>query len=69
MAGRPCWPWSPPALLRRPIGYLVGWLAQLAGVALGLLTAPMFFVGGMFLVLWLVTFVLGKRLDNPAVAS
>jgi hypothetical protein len=56
-------------LMRRPVGYLFGWPAQLAGVALGFLTAPMFFVGGMFLVLWLVTFVLGKRLDNPAVAS
>jgi hypothetical protein len=56
-------------LMRRPVGYLVGWPAQLVGVALGFLTAPMFFVGGMFLVLWLVTFVLGKRLDNPAVAS
>jgi hypothetical protein len=29
----------------------------------------MFFVGAMFLALWLVTFVLGKRLDHPAVAS
>ena len=56
-------------LMRRPIGYLFGWLTQLAGVALGLLTTPMFFVGGMFLVLWLITFVLGKRLDNPTVAT
>jgi hypothetical protein len=56
-------------LMRRPIGYLFGWLAQLAGVALGLLTTPMFFVGGMFGVLWLITFVLGKRLDNPTVAT
>lgn len=57
------------AMLRRPAGYPVGWLAQLIGVALGFLTPAMFFVGGMFSVLWLVTFVLGKRLDNPAVAS
>jgi hypothetical protein len=56
-------------LMRRPIGYLFGWLAQLVGVALGLLTTPMFFVGGMFGVLWLITFVLGKRLDNPTVAT
>jgi len=57
------------AIMRRPAGYLVGWMAQLVGVALGFLTPAMFFVGGMFLVLWLITFVLGKRLDNPAVAS
>ena len=56
------------ALLRRPVGYLLGWSVQVLGVALGLLTAPMFFVGGMFLALWLLTFVLGKRLDRPAVA-
>jgi hypothetical protein len=56
------------ALLRRPAGYLLGWSVQVLGVALGLLTAPMFFVGGMFLALWLLTFVLGKRLDRPAVA-
>ena len=56
-------------LLRRAAGYLIGWSAQLVGVGLGFLTSPMFFLGAMFLALWLVTFVLGKRLDNPAVAS
>ena len=56
------------ALLRRPAGYLVGWPVQLLGVGLGFLTTPMFFVGGMFLALWLLTFILGKRLDHPAVA-
>jgi hypothetical protein len=55
-------------LLRRPAGYLVGWPLQLLGVGLGFLTTPMFFVGGMFLALWLLTFILGKRLDHPAVA-
>jgi hypothetical protein len=56
------------ALLRRPVGYLVGWPVQLLGVLLGFLTPAMFFVGGMFLALWLLTFILGKRLDHPAVA-
>ena len=56
------------ALLRSPAGYLVGWPVQLVGVALGFLTPPMFFVGAMFLALWLLTFVLGKRLDRPVVA-
>jgi hypothetical protein len=55
-------------LLRGPAGYLLGWVVQLVGVALGFLTTPMFFVGAMFLALWLLTFVLGKRLDRPAVA-
>lgn len=56
-------------LLRRPAGYLVGWVTQPVGVALGFLTGPMFFVGAMFLGLWVISFVLGKRLDNQAPAA
>lgn len=51
-------------LLRRPLGYPLGWLTQLAGLALGVLTSPMFIVGGLFAGLWVVSFVLGKRLDE-----
>lgn len=54
------------ATLRRPAGYPVGWLAQLAGILLGLLTPAMFVVGAMFAALWTVSFVLGKRLDARA---
>ena len=50
-------------LLRRPAGYPLGWLTQLVGVGLGLLTPAMFVVGLMFAALWVVSFVLGKRLD------
>lgn len=53
-------------LLRKPVGYPVGWVAQLAGLLLGLLTPSMFVVGGMFAALWVVSFVLGKRLDGRA---
>jgi hypothetical protein len=52
------------AMMRRPLGYPLGWLTQVVGLALGLLTSAMFVVGGLFLVLWVVTFVLGKRLDE-----
>ena len=38
-------------------------------MVLGFLTSPMFFVGGMFLGLWLITFILGKRLDGQAAAA
>lgn len=51
------------ALMRRPLGYPLGWLAQLAGIALGVLTTAMFVVGVVFLALWVTTFVLGKRLE------
>ena len=50
-------------LLRKPIGYLIGWVTQIAGVALGLATTSMFAIGGLFLVLWVISFILGKRLD------
>ncbi|HYP46361.1 MAG TPA: DUF4233 domain-containing protein [Propionibacteriaceae bacterium] len=50
-------------LIRRPVGYLVGWVAQVAGVALGLVISAMFAIGGLFLALWVITFVLGKKLD------
>ena len=51
-------------LMRRPLGYPLGWLTQVVGVALGLLTPAMYIVGGMFALLWVVTFLLGKRLDE-----
>jgi hypothetical protein len=53
-------------LLRRPAGYPIGWLTQLVGVGLGVLTPSMFVVGLMFAALWVVSFVLGKRLDARA---
>jgi len=54
-------------LLRRPLGYAIGWLTQLLGVSLGVLTPGMFAVGGIFLAIWVLCFVLGKRLDaRPA---
>ena len=52
-------------LLRRPrAGYILGWLTQLAGLALGLLTTTMFIVGALFAAVWVLAFVLGKRLDS-----
>lgn len=51
------------ALLRRPPGYALGWLTQVIAVALGLATPMMFAVGGMFALLWVVCFVLGRRIE------
>lgn len=51
------------ALLRFPIGYLLGWVTQLVAVGLGLLTPWMYWLGGMFALLWVVSFVLGRRLE------
>ena len=51
-------------LLRSPVGYVLGWLTQLAGVALGFLTTLMFIVGILLAGVWVLAFVLGKRLDS-----
>lgn len=54
-------------LFRTSVGPLLGWFAQLAGIALGVLTPAMFVVGLMFLALYAGIFVLGRRLQgaNP----
>jgi hypothetical protein len=56
-------------LLRSRIGYVLGWLTQLAGVALGLLTSSMFVVGALLAGVWVLAFVLGKRLDSQIETS
>ena len=57
------------ALLRTRVGFLLAWLAQLAGLALGLLTTSMFIVGAIFAAVWVLAFVLGKRLDSSMETS
>lgn len=53
------------ATLRVPaIGYPLGWITQPAAVLLGLLSPGMWFVGGLFAGLWVVSFILGKRLEQ-----
>ncbi len=55
-------------LLRKPLGYLIGWITQPVGILLGLLTPAMFVVGAMFAGLWVLSFVLGRRLDGQVAA-
>lgn len=50
------------ASLRSPRGFVVGWLAQIAAVCLGFWTPVMFLMGGLFAMLWVISFVLGRRL-------
>lgn len=53
-------------LLRGPAGYPLAWLTQLVGIGLGFATEMMFAVGGMFALLWVVCFILGRRIEaNP----
>ena len=54
--------------LRRTFGYPLGWLTQLVGLLLGLVTPAMFVVGIVFTAIWVISFILGKRLDQNAPA-
>jgi hypothetical protein len=56
-------------LLRSGVGYVLGWLTQLAGMALGWLTSSMFIVGALLAAVWVLAFVLGKRLDSQTETS
>lgn len=55
--------------LPRPAGWVAGWLTQLVGVGFGFATDMMFWVGGIFLILWVITFVLGRRIEPATVAG
>jgi hypothetical protein len=50
-------------LLRRPWGVTLGWLLQLATLAMALVVPAMVVVGLLFLALWLVALVQGRRMD------
>ncbi|MFV0429117.1 MAG: DUF4233 domain-containing protein [Arachnia sp.] len=49
--------------LRRGWGYWIGWLTQVAAIALGILTPWMYAMGIVFAMIWTMSFVLGKRLE------
>ena len=51
-------------LLRRPWGYALGWLVQAAAVATGFWVPVMFFLGGLFAVLWFVALQQGARIER-----
>jgi hypothetical protein len=51
-------------LLGRPGGYAVGWLVQVASIALGLVVTAMFFVGTLFAALWATAYFLGVQIDR-----
>jgi hypothetical protein len=51
-------------LLRSRLGYILGWIVQLVGLTLGFLTPMMFAVGAILSGVWLLSFILGKRLDS-----
>lgn len=53
--------------LRRPGGYVVGSVLQVAVLAGGLVVPMMWLVGGIFVVLWVMALRLGGRIDRERV--
>ena len=51
-------------LLRRPWGYTLGWVLQVAVIATGVLVPAMYFVGGLFALLWWYGLRLGRRIER-----
>jgi len=48
-------------LLKRAGGYLLGSILQLCLIAYGLVVSQMYYMGGLFLILWISAIVLGRR--------
>lgn len=51
-------------LLRRPWGYAVGSLLQLAVLAAGFVVPTMFFLGAVFAGLWFLALYLGRKVER-----
>jgi hypothetical protein len=56
-------------LLRRPWAYALGWVIQVAAVALGFVVGIMFVLGGIFALLWGMADYLGRRIDRERAAA
>ncbi len=51
-------------LVRWPIGLWLGWLLQATLLAIGILVPLMYFIGAIFLAMWIYCFITGRRLDR-----
>ncbi len=56
-------------LLRAEWGYLLGWAVQVAAVALGVVVPLMFFLGGIFALLWAAADLLGRKIERERAAA
>lgn len=56
-------------MLRSEAAYVAGWVVQVGAVALGLLTTVMFFLGGVFALLWATAYFLGRKIERERAAA
>ncbi|WP_245644533.1 DUF4233 domain-containing protein [Nocardioides jensenii] len=51
-------------MLRKEWAYGAGWAIQVAAIAVGFLVPTMFFLGGLFALLWGTAYFLGKKIER-----
>jgi hypothetical protein len=51
-------------MLRSPAAYVVGWLIQVAALALGFVIPLMFVLGAIFALLWGTAYFLGRKIER-----
>ena len=56
-------------MLRKPWAYGLGWAIQVAAVGLGFLVPMMFFLGGLFALLWGSAYGLGRKIERERAAA
>ena len=56
-------------MLRGEWAYALGWLVQLAAIGLGFLIGLMFFLGGVFALLWATAYLLGRKIERERAAA
>ena len=56
-------------LLRWEAAYLVGWLIQVAAIALGFVVPMMFVLGVIFALLWGTAYFLGRKIERERAAA
>jgi hypothetical protein len=56
-------------LLGNQVGYVLGWIIQVAAVGLGFVVPVMFALGLAFGTFWVMAIVLGKRIDEAKAAA
>jgi hypothetical protein len=50
-----------PGLLKKKVGWILGWILQVALLAYGFIVTSMFLVGAIFLGLWIAAIFVGKK--------
>ncbi|MGI5274426.1 DUF4233 domain-containing protein [Nonomuraea sp. CA-218870] len=51
-------------LLRKPIGYVLGSVAQVLAICTGFLVTTMFFLGAIFAALWITAIFVARRVEG-----